>query len=137
VRSTNSTLAVFAENSASFDFRKGTSALRLTTALTDAVAGHIAAFHRFGRSHDVLAHLGQGTHLHEALRAQFDPARHDRAIVFTDEQSMDDESLSRHVPQVVYFNLAGYGPHTSWGKGRIHLGGYSDAALLAVADILD
>lgn len=79
--------------------------------------------------------LGHATYGHNAIARWFRPAEHDRVVIFTDDQMNDDARLSAHVPTIVYWNLAGYRPHSDWGKGRYHVGGFSDAAFRTVAEL--
>lgn len=79
--------------------------------------------------------LGWGTFGHSAIGSWFDPARHERVVIFTDDQQADSADLSAHVPQIIYFNLAGYAPQSDWRKRRIHVGGFSDAAFNLAAEI--
>jgi hypothetical protein len=138
--STNSRLAFFASNSGRVEPERGASALGFVADSVAAVEWHISGF-GFGAirlpfrdwQQGPLAKLGQGTRLHEALAAQFDPKAHDRAIVFTDDQAHDSAHLSAHIPEITYFNLGGYRPVSDWGKRRYHVAGYSDAVLGVVA----
>lgn len=145
MQATDSTLALFAVNSCGFEPVRGASTMNFVSETVQAVERHISGFMsgdiwgRYNFSHTweqgPLSGLGQGTNLHAALRNQFDPAKHDRAVVFTDDQSHDRADLSAHIPEITYFNLGGYAPQSDWGKRRFHFGGFSDAALVAVHDL--
>jgi TROVE domain-containing protein len=101
--------------------------------------------------------VGSSTFGHTAIRDHFDPVKHKRAILFTDDQmhdSMDKDEVGRsasylyqsyrhvkpadisHVPQVITFNIGGTGVQSTMGKGRITVAGFSDAIFNAVAKIL-
>lgn len=99
--------------------------------------------------------VGHSTYGHTAVRDHFDPKVHKRAILFTDDQqhdSMDKSEASgaasyrvyggysaadiSHVPQVITFNVGGYGVQSTMGKGRITVAGFSDAIFNAIAKIL-
>ena len=89
----------------------------------------------FGWSSDPLGH---GTLGYTAIEEHFDPAKHDRIVIFTDDQMHDSPGpKATACKQIVFFNLAGYAPHSDWGKGRIHIGGFSDAAFSLAADLTD
>ena len=74
--------------------------------------------------------VGHATFGHTAIARWFDPRRHRRAVIFTDDQQ-HDSGLVRldHVPVIYTFNLAGYRPSAqpAGGRGRYTLGGFSDA----------
>ena len=136
--STNSTLALFAAESATVEPKPGASTMAAVAEMIDSVEAHLSTWLSWGLRRlrrDPLVGLGQGTRLHTAIYRQFDAKRHDRVIVFTDEQAHDDPKLTAKVPEIVYFNLAGYQPLTDWGKRRIHIPGFSDAAFRAVAEL--
>lgn len=80
--------------------------------------------------------VGSSTFGHTAIGQHFNPARHKRAVMFTDDQMWDDESRSAHVPQIVTFNLAGYAAHSTWGKNRLHVGGFSDQVFKVVSELV-
>ena len=92
--------------------------------------------------------VGHATYGHTAIRDNFDPSRHDRAVMFTDDQQHDSGTgyYSRtnvdisHVPQLITFNIGGYAPKSTWGKvgaqTNVQVAGYSDQVFQAVADLL-
>ena len=101
--------------------------------------------------HRQVGSVGHATYGHTAIRDHFDPANHARAIIFTDDQQQDSTDGNdvdtwgyrasvkadiKHVPQVITFNIGGYGTQATMGKGRIHVTGFSDAIFVAVARIL-
>lgn len=105
--------------------------------------------------YDQVGSVGHATFGHTAIKDHFDPDRHQRAIIFTDDQmhdSMDkaDSHVYRnyygsrgvgpadisHVPQVITFNVGGYGTQSTIGKGRITVAGFSDAIFTAIAKIM-
>ncbi len=119
--STNSDVVGFGQTHRQVAVPKGFSALRLSSLLI--------AMHETGE-------VGHSTYGHTAMAARFAPSQHARAVVFTDEQMHDSPMLVSHVPKIVYFNLAGYAPLADVGRGRVHVGGFSDAAFMAAADLL-
>lgn len=80
--------------------------------------------------------VGHATFGHSAIHKHFNAYRHDRVIMFTDDQQHDDSSLSRHVPEIITFNLGGYAAHTTWGPGRYTIAGFSDQVFATLAEIL-
>jgi hypothetical protein len=79
--------------------------------------------------------VGHATYGHTAIARWFDPRRHRRAIVFTDDQQQDAGRVRLdHVPLIYTFNLAGYRPSAlpAGGRGRYTLGGFSDATFTAM-----
>jgi hypothetical protein len=110
------------------------------------------------RVYSLIDSVGSATFGHTAIKDHFDPDKHERAILFTDDQmhdSMDPSEARRsasyiygggrysafkpadisHVPEVITFQLGGYGTQSSLGKGRMHVAGFSDAIFNAVAKI--
>lgn len=94
--------------------------------------------------------LSYGTNGHTALRDHWDPKRHKRAFIVTDDQMHD--SLERgspgfyrhavgadvsHVPLIYTVNLAGLAPSSlpSGTNGRYAMGGFGDAGFRMVAAI--
>ncbi len=80
--------------------------------------------------------VGHDTFGHTAIAHHFDPARHRRVVVFTDDQQHDSGRVRLdHVPLIYTFNLAGYAPSAlpSGGRGRYTLGGFTDATFTAMA----
>lgn len=74
--------------------------------------------------------VGHATYGHTAIARWFDPARHTRVIVFTDDQQQDAGHVRLdHVPLIYTFDLAGYRPRAmeSGARGRYTLGGFTDA----------
>lgn len=80
--------------------------------------------------------VGHATFGHSAINKHFNAYRHDRVIMYTDDQQHDDASLSRHVPEIITFNLGGYNAHTTWGPGRYTIAGFSDQVFATLAEIL-
>lgn len=100
--------------------------------------------------------VGVATFGHTAIRDHFDPQKHSRAIMFTDDQMHDSTDTKEvrasysyqyggfnarpadisHVPQVLTFNIGGYQARSTYGKGRITVAGFSDAIFTAMAKIL-
>lgn len=83
------------------------------------------------RAVGVVGHASNGD---TAIAAHFDPARHRQAVVFTDGQFHDNESLIRHVPHVTTFLVGGYAPVPHWGPGRVTVAGFSDQVMRVVAE---
>jgi hypothetical protein len=80
--------------------------------------------------------VGHATYGHTAIARWYDPRRHRRAVIFTDDQQHDSGRVSLdHVPLVYTFNLAGYRPSAlpAGDKGRYTLGGFTDATFTAIA----
>ena len=74
--------------------------------------------------------VGHATYGHTAINRWFDPKRHRRVVVFTDDQQHDAGRVKLdHVPLIYTFDLAGYRPSaTKAGEhGRYTLGGFTDA----------
>jgi hypothetical protein len=79
--------------------------------------------------------VGHATYGHTAIARHFDPKRHRRVVLFTDDQQHDSGSVNlEHVPLIYTFNLAGYRPSgLSAGRlGRYTLGGFTDATFEAM-----
>jgi hypothetical protein len=79
--------------------------------------------------------VGHATYGHTAIARWFDPRRHRRVIVFTDDQQQDAGRVKLdHVPLIYTFNLAGYRPSAlpAGGRGRYTLGGFTDATFTAM-----
>ena len=79
--------------------------------------------------------VGHATYGHTAIAGHFDPARHRRVVIFTDDQQHDSGHVPLdHVPLLYTFNLAGYGPSAlpAGKRGRYTLGGFTDATFTAM-----
>jgi hypothetical protein len=86
-----------------------------------------------------LGSVGNATMGHTAVARWFDPERHRRVVLFTDDQQQDSGTVSlQHVPLLYTFNLAGYRPSAlpSGERGRYTLGGFSDATF-SVMSVLE
>lgn len=82
----------------------------------------------------VRSHIGGGTYTWQCVQAAFNPAKHDRIVVLTDEQSVraDQSFIPRSTPTYVW-SLAGYRvSDIEVGPNRFMLGGLSDAAFKIV-----
>lgn len=80
--------------------------------------------------------VGHATYGHTAIARWYQPRRHRRAVVFTDDQQHDSGRVNLdHVPLIYTFNLAGYRPSAlpAGEKGRYTLGGFTDATFTAMA----
>ena len=83
--------------------------------------------------------VGHATYGHTAIARWFDPRRHRRAVIFTDDQQHDAGHVRLdHVPVMYTFNLAGYRPSAlpAGERGRYTLGGFTDATFTAM-DVLE
>ena len=77
-----------------------------------------------------LGSVGHATYGHTAIRNHFDARRHDRVVMFTDDQMQDAGRVNlNHVPVIYTIDLAGYRPRSmpTGSKGRYTLAGFSDA----------
>jgi hypothetical protein len=84
----------------------------------------------------LIGSVGHATYGHTAIARRFDPKRHRRVVLFTDDQQHDSGHVRLdHVPVVYTFNLAGYAPSAlpAGARGRYTLGGFSDATFTAMA----
>jgi TROVE domain len=118
----------------------GTNSARVVVDPTVSVLEHLRRFHSLG-----------GTYTHEAVQTWFDPAKHTRVVIVTDEQYSGGYRVRREtvgdlipddVPLFVW-NLAGYSPaQGEAGPHRHTLGGLTDASfglipLLEGADLAE
>ena len=74
--------------------------------------------------------VGHSTFGHTAIARHFDPERHQRVVLFTDDQQHDSGRVRLdHVPLIYTFDLAGYRPSAlpAGERGRYTLGGFTDA----------
>jgi hypothetical protein len=74
--------------------------------------------------------VGHATMGHTAIKRWFNPKKHRRVVVFTDDQQQDSGRVRLdHVPLIYTFDLAGYRPSSTKAgeRGRYTLGGFSDA----------
>ena len=84
--------------------------------------------------------VGHSTFGHTAIAKHFDPKRHQRVVIFTDDQQHDSGRVRLdHVPLIYTFNLAGYRPSAlpAGERGRYTLGGFSDATFTAMKVLED
>jgi len=84
--------------------------------------------------------VGHATFGHTAIARRFDPKRHKRAIIFTDDQQHDAGHVRLdHVPLIYTFNLAGYAPSAlaSGEHGRYTIGGFTDATFTVMKVLED
>jgi hypothetical protein len=84
--------------------------------------------------------VGHATFGHTAIARWFDPQRHRRAVIFTDDQQHDSGNVRLdHVPLVYTFNLAGYRPSAlpAGARGRYTIGGFTDATFAAMKVLED
>jgi len=79
--------------------------------------------------------VGHATFGHSAIARWFDPNRHRRAVIFTDDQQHDAGHVRLdHVPVIYTFNLAGYRQSAlpAGERGRYTLGGFTAATFTAM-----
>ena len=79
---------------------------------------------------ELVGSVGHSTFGHTAIARHFDPKRHQRVVMFTDDQQHDSGRVRLdHVPLIYTFDLAGYRPSAllAGDRGRYSLGGFSDA----------
>ncbi len=79
--------------------------------------------------------VGHATNGHTAIARWYDPKRHRRVVMFTDDQQRDAGQVRLdHVPLIYTFNLAGYRPSAlrPASSGRYTLGGFTDATFTAI-----
>jgi TROVE domain len=80
--------------------------------------------------------VGHATFGHTAIARWYNPRRHRRAVIFTDDQQHDSGRVSLdHVPLIYTFNLAGHRASAlpAGERGRYTLGGFTDATFTAMA----
>ena len=88
---------------------------------------------------DRVGWVGHATYGHTAVARWFDPRRHRRVVIFTDDQQHDSGYVPLdHVPIIYTFDLAGYRPAAlpSGERGRYTLGGFTDA-MFRVMEVLE
>lgn len=85
---------------------------------------------------DIRASASGGTYGHTAMAAHWNPEKYDKVLVFTDGQFHDDPDLTKHIPFVLTFDLAGYHARPMWGGNRPVVGGFSDQVFRLATDIL-
>ena len=119
--SANTDIGLFATRNREFPVPKGESVLRSVQ-----------------RINDMIGDLDYGTNGHTAIAHQFDKARHDRVVMFTDDQMRDAGMVDiSHVPSIYTVDLAGDSPRSmEQGKdGHYTLAGFTDAAFDIVATL--
>ena len=112
-RSKQTETVIFGQLNKAVRFRKGMS----TLGRVDQVAKLIGS-------------VGHATYGHTAIRDHFDPRKHDRVVMFTDDQMADASAVDiSHVPVIYTVDLAGYRPRSTPAgqRGRYTLAGFSDA----------
>jgi hypothetical protein len=112
-RSTNVDVVIFGQTNARVDGLAGMSVL----------GGVQQVVHSVGS-------VGHATFGHTAVARWFDPKRHQRVVIFTDDQQHDSGRVRLdHVPLIYTFDLAGYRPSALrvGEHGRYALGGFTDA----------
>ncbi|HET7722379.1 MAG TPA: TROVE domain-containing protein [Acidimicrobiales bacterium] len=84
--------------------------------------------------------VGHSTFGHTAIARHFDPSRHRRVVIFTDDQQHDSGRVRLdHVPLIYTFDLAGYRPSAlpAGQRGRYTLGGFTDATFTVMKVLED
>jgi hypothetical protein len=84
--------------------------------------------------------VGHATYGHTAIARWFNPKRHRRSVIFTDDQQHDSGHVRLdHVPLIYTFDLAGYRPSAlpSGERGRYTIGGFTDATFTAMKVLED
>jgi len=79
--------------------------------------------------------VGHATFGHTAIKRRYDPDRHRRVVLFTDDQQHDAGQVRlEHVPLIYTFDLGGYRPSAlpAGERGRYTLGGFTDATFKAM-----
>ncbi len=117
-RSRDVDVVIYGQTNAQLRFRRGASVLDGVR----EVVGRIGS-------------VGHATFGHTAVAQWFDPSRHRRVVIFTDDQQQDAGKVRLdHVPLVYTFNLAGYAPSAlaAGARGRYTLGGFTDATFTAM-----
>ena len=112
-RSTNTDTVIFGHTNKAVRFRKGMSTLGRVDYVTS-----------------MLGSVGHATFGHTAIRDHFDARRHDRVVMFTDDQMADAGAVDiSHVPVIYTVDLAGYRPRSTpvGARGRYALAGFSDS----------
>ena len=139
---TDSNLVIFGDTNRDVTPTRGTSALASVERVKQAIFTN---------------EVGSSTYGHTAVRSHWNPAKHKRAFILTDDQMWDsaDPSSPRsyytsigygrgvvpadisHVPLVYTVNLAGHDRSAlrSGDRGRYTLAGFSDAGFTTVAAI--
>ncbi len=112
-RSRNADIVIFGHTNTAVKLRKGASVLRGVNRLADKVGV-----------------VGHATNGHTAIAAHYNHRKHDRVVLFTDDQMHDSGTVDLTAVPVIYtVDLAGYRPRSmpSGGRGRSTLAGCSDA----------
>lgn len=84
--------------------------------------------------------VGHATYGHTAIARWFDPQRHRRTVIFTDDQQHDSGHVRLdHVPLIYTFDLAGYRPAAlpAGARGRYTIGGFTDATFTTMKVLED
>jgi hypothetical protein len=121
-RARDVSVVIFGQDSARVKMRPGASVLQGVDTVVRSVGS-----------------VGHATNGHTAIAKWFDPARHRRVVMFTDDQ-MHDAGRVRldRIPLIYTFNLAGYRPSSlpAGQRGRYTLGGFTDATFMLM-DVLE
>ncbi|MEM9203932.1 MAG: TROVE domain-containing protein, partial [Actinomycetota bacterium] len=113
VKSASADVVIFGHTNRAVRIRRGASVLGVVADLVS-----------------MIGQVGHATYGHTAIAAHYTPRRHDRVVMFTDDQQHDSGSVNLdHVPLIYTVDLAGYRPRStpSGGQGRYTLAGFSDA----------
>lgn len=114
VTRSNADVVIFGTTSAKVELPKGVSTLKAVAYIVNLVG-----------------EVGHETRGHTAIQHWYDKAKHQRVVMFTDDQMTDGRMIDlSHVPVIYTFNLAGYSPSAlpSGAGSRYSLGGFNDAS---------
>ena len=112
-RSANADVVIFGHTNKAVRLRKGASVLGTVERLVNKIGS-----------------VGHATYGHTAIAAHYNRRKHDRVVLFTDDQMRDSGLVDiSAVPLIYTVDLAGYRPRSlpSGGRGRHSLAGFSDA----------
>lgn len=112
-RSSGTDIVIFGNTHRAVKLRRGVSVLGAVDKLTR-----------------LLGSVGHATYGHTAIAAHFNPRKHDRVVLFTDDQMHDAGAVELYrVPRIYTVDLAGYRPRSlpAGRAGRYTLAGFSDA----------
>ncbi|MEA2703974.1 MAG: hypothetical protein QOD63_1919 [Actinomycetota bacterium] len=107
----------------------GARSRRVADLAGTSVLGGVAMVNR------LVGSVGHSTFGHTAVAKHYDAKRHQRVVIFTDDQQHDSGHVRLdHVPLIYTFNLAGYRPSAlpAGERGRYTLGGFTDATFTAM-----
>jgi hypothetical protein len=87
---------------------------------------------------DAIGGAGGGTRMFEAIKSVGDKQRTDLMIVLTDEQTQDSGSISMaNAGLLVIINIAANSAGVGYGKGSVHINGWSESVLDFILEYID